>query len=80
MSECKHRCKDGVCLKDLEYVYKGFCVEAPCTEFEPQTNADKLRSMTDEKLAEWLHDIHLISHDIGLSNDWWLDWLKQEAE
>ena len=42
------------------------------------THADKIRSMSDEELAEWLHDIYLISKDIGLSNEWWLDWLQEE--
>ena len=54
MSECKHKRKDGVCLQDLEYVYKGFCVDGPCSCFEPQTNADRIRSMTDEELADWI--------------------------
>ena len=56
------------------------------------TNADKIRAMTDEELAEFLHGIskncldgvcltdcpllHCCAHD-----QWWMtDWLKQEAE
>ena len=27
------------------------------SEFEPITNADRIRKMTDEELAEWLHNI-----------------------
>ena len=43
--------------------------EFPCVEcshnrvvdyYEPQTNADRIRNMSDEELAEWLHNI---SHD-----------------
>ena len=54
---------------------------------EPQTNADKIRSMSDEEMAD------LINREIGycaptgdcekMSNDCkacWLDWLKQSAE
>lgn len=42
-----------------------------------QTNADLIRSMTDEELAEFL-DINVLAK---MSNGWknWLDWLKQEA-
>lgn len=41
------------------------------------TNADRIRSMTDEKLAEWLDsicDVYCVP-DTG-----WLDWLKEEVK
>jgi len=38
------------------------------------TNADRIRSMTDEELAEWF-DGELPSKP----KEWWLDWLRQEA-
>lgn len=50
----------------------------------PQTNADRLRSMSDEELAEWLataiarhydQEAAIPEFEKGL----WLDWLKQEA-
>lgn len=48
---CKHELKDGK---------KG----SPCFDcgieakgYEPKTNADRIRNMTDEELAEWLHNI-----------------------
>lgn len=49
-----------------------------CKNFEmykpkPQTNADRIRSMTDEELAEWIISI---TEDLTTR---WLDWLKQEA-
>lgn len=40
-----------------------------------KTNADKIRAMTDEELAEWLEDRTMLP-----INGLWLDWLKQEAE
>ena len=43
------------------------------------TNADRIRSMTDEELAEWIHD-QIIDRNIGIPSDTWLDWLKQEAQ
>lgn len=39
------------------------------------TNADRIRSMTDEELAEWLEDRFQLP-----INGLWLDWLKQEAK
>lgn len=31
-----------------------------CEHYKPMTNADRIRNMTDEELAEWIHNI---SHD-----------------
>lgn len=45
------------------------------------TNADRIRSMTNEELAEWIskHDCHtnLYGYD---PKEAILDWLKQEVE
>ena len=39
-------------------------------------NADRIRAKTDEELAEWL-----AKNDPECDPpEWWLDWLKQEAE
>lgn len=38
-----------------------------------KTNSDRIRSMTDEELAEWI--ISITEDD----TEGWLDWLKQEA-
>ena len=47
---------------------------------KPHTNADRIRSMTDEELAEWLCDIAgWLSMYEGKMHPI-LDWLKQEAE
>lgn len=40
-----------------------------------KTNADRIRSMSDEELAAWLEEITMLPI-VGL----WLDWLKQEAD
>ncbi len=39
------------------------------------TNADRIRSMSDEELAEWLEDRTMLP-----INGLWLDWLKQEVK
>ena len=46
----------------------------PCGAHVPKsvTNADRIRTMSDEELAKWL------SHDIPSKE--WLEWLQQPAE
>lgn len=53
-----------------------------------QTNADRIRAMTDEEMADWLYEYAGSSPNcdrarIAVDNkncaDCWLDWLKQEA-
>ena len=51
----------------------------PSTIGKPRTNADRIRSMTDEELAEFLHSQFVFSNSY-LPSKWWLDWLKEEAE
>ena len=59
----------------------------------PKTKADRIRSMTDEELAEFLYNVwkeqdtfskevceRCGGTDIGCQPNCWLDWLKQEAE
>lgn len=49
------------------------------------TNADKIRSMTDEELATFIKDtINTQYRHLGLpglreSGGYWLDWLRQDA-
>ena len=63
-----------------------------CKEYHSKnkrTNADCIRSMSDEELADWLYmwaggapncDRGLSEHpDLKKCRDCWLDWLKQEA-
>lgn len=60
-----------------------------CVVTHPQTNADRIRVMSDEELAELFANdncgycrIHDFCFDKGCAincEDVWLDWLKQEA-
>ena len=56
---------------------------------KPITNADRIRSMTDEKLANWLEQFAscelcpAIRERCGYGDGCvkaWLDWLKEEAK
>ena len=85
MSDCR-KCAD------LEWCIKN----EDCGLFKPksQTNADRIRSMTDEELANFLDNYfsHWPCKDdapideeteeclIPSCETCWLDWLKQEAE
>lgn len=52
------------------------------------TNADRLRAMTDEELAEWINDVTTNALSVlALGSNkqtktalHWLDWLRQEAQ
>ena len=54
------------------------------------TNADRIRSMTDTELAEWLNDMQGYSFSCGLIEariseypnryNAWLEWLKEEVK
>jgi hypothetical protein len=46
---------------------------------KPQTNADRIRAMTDEELAEAMLDCFAAFYDVEWSKQDILDWLKQEA-
>ena len=48
---------------------------------KPITNADRIRAMSDEELAEWIEEISPHTEwTFYLQGGTWLDWLKQEAE
>ena len=74
----------------LECRIRGYMVvdrNERCTEWKEResdvktnarSNADKIRAMTDEELADFLNEKMFGKVVWGWKN--WLDWLKQEAE
>lgn len=44
----------------------------------PMTNADHIRAMSDEELAEWMAECNAYKENADASQ--WLPWLKQPAE
>ena len=72
-----------------EYEYNGKTIrEWADLIANPITNADRIRSMTDEELADWLGIYcngntkpgEICAKDIGSCEECWLDWLRQEVE
>lgn len=86
--DCSNRnsfgyCKTTVCINE-HYRQEQWGLPSTTNKTEsvcikPQTNADRIRTMSDEELAEWAHDMTLIAMEIGLSTEWWLSWLKSPA-
>lgn len=54
----------------------------PPIQRKPKTNADRIRSMSDEELAAWIaeHPVVAAYDNNNQQHRRWLDWLKQEAE
>lgn len=60
---------------------------ALCLGYDPpKTNADRIRAMTDEELARFLDNTdgdsppNVERCTIEESEEYWLDWLRQECE
>ena len=76
---------DGKCsgckyLNDRGYCEFTACI-IPCTvratipEVKPKSNADRIRGMTDEELADWL-----VMNGDGSDYQTWLEWLREEVD
>lgn len=52
----------------------------PPIQRKPQTNADRIRSMTDEELADELLEWYAVFSAVEWTKDMILDWLRKEAE
>ena len=78
MNELCRRCRHGfICPAQNPEV-----MECTAYKLRGKTNADRVRTMTDEKLATWLGDM-LGVYPFG-TDQWdrqaWLDWLKEEVK
>lgn len=57
MSNCKFETSNGRCGLKGCYAYRHKCfTEDLCKCHEPKTNADRIRAMSDEELAEWIYN------------------------
>ena len=86
-SGCKHLNERGYC--EFTACIIPCSVRATIPEVKPQTNADRIRSMTDEEMAEWMAKYcerktvfcpNFGAHDCQEScEQCWLDWLRTEV-
>ena len=85
------KCKfehDGDCCNSGAKQYMCKC-QKPCGAIIPMTNAQKIRSMSDEKLNELFHEIYnagaedAVAYEWGQRTnrfEWTMKWLRQPAE
>ena len=57
-------------------------IERDCDHYSPMTNADRIRSMTDEELADFLVTVETFGyHDQSISGTYEMkEWLLMESE
>lgn len=86
----KVKCKSCRKYRGCSGLNRVHCINNDNVFFEGFTNADRIRAMSDEKLAAWLYNVCCIEEPFecpALSNpqknvdcrEIWLDWLRQEA-
>ena len=92
MTNCKQITRNGRCGLKNCYAYRHGCFgEDLCKCREPMTNADRIRAMSDEELADFIdrcemNDIDYAKTFCDLCNGQYecdqcrLDWLQQPAE
>ena len=86
MNGCIYRTKDGECELWTDNNHHSFCDEN-CNDKHP-SNADRIRAMSDEKLAEFLATnadcVWCVAkpdtQDCDQCGKVWLDWLRKECE
>ena len=83
----KRKCTGAICPMQVGYVVPETCPEPEKCRYAtfPQTNADRIRNMTDEELAEYLSNVHYcptpsICDPTKNCNDCWLKWLRSPVE
>lgn len=71
----------GYSSYDLKSVLSDIDTYFEIVESDKQTNADRIRNMSDEELAEFLavHDLGLKGNDLPMLTDWF-DWLQSKTE
>lgn len=71
-------CTGKRCLAQYNKVDPATCTAVPyCPQATPpKTNADRIRSMTDDELVEFLY---WDADGSGKSQEQWLRWMKEEV-
>lgn len=65
----------NICLDHIEFPSLGGCTSG-MPDRKVITNADRIRNMSDEELADWIY-----YHNTKFSSEkQWIDWLQSEAE
>ena len=70
-------CNAKNCPAQIIKVTDDLCEQWDCEWRKPKTNADRIRSMSDEEFSHFLFGIQCAPASRPKE---WLNWLKQEAE
>lgn len=79
---CVHYYDDGKCKKFEEPGYTSWCVQGPCSHETP-SNADRIRAMDDEELADYLAGLGSEANNGVIYSDRpeeWMEWLQLPAQ
>ena len=92
MDNCRQACPyntlDGCKVKEYSAICPLTNMATPITEYR-MTNADRIRSMTDDELNELFHEIYnagaedAVAYEWGQrtnSFEWTMDWLQMPTE
>lgn len=79
MNGCIYRTEDGKCKQFSVGGVLSFCYLDGTCDCQIPSNADHIRSMTDEELAVFIRD-QIIDRNIGIPTETWLSWLKAPVE
>ena len=92
MANCRQACPyntlDGCKVKEYNAICPLTNMAKPITEYK-MTNADRIRSMTDDELNELFHEIYnagaedAVAYEWGQrtnSFEWTMDWLQMPTE
>lgn len=85
MNGCIYRTRSDLCMKFTTDQSISFCVGKKCPD-RKESNADRIRSMTDEELANWLATITnpntaaaYNGYCLSGSTSMFLEWLQSES-
>lgn len=92
--KCKYETSNGRCGLKGSYAYRHKCyTDEFCKCCDPQTNADRIRAMSDEELADKFTDVAYEAHGRWYEPDGmtyhsqsadakkaWLNWLRQPVK
>ena len=86
---CVYCTDDGYCKKYSDDEVTSWCVQSPCKDEKP-SNADRIRAMTDEELADRImgfvrceaceREFHIECNPFMTCRGVWLEWLKSPVE
>ena len=77
-SWCQYAGKQTMYLESMSFYRDALKEQEPVTDRHQMTNADRIRSMSDEEMAKFL--AVTAGDKIGGMAKFWLEWLQQPAE